>query len=90
MEKINLDQLKQGQKGITPIVAAFLVEAAIICLMRNGHQSGVTLKLEGDYEAHFELIWSDEMTAQMEKSWNDQREVTEYGATAIAALLLQN
>ena len=47
------------------------------------------IKVEGDYEIVFELSWSDDMTEQMQKSWNDQREVTEYGATAIAALLLQ-
>lgn len=88
MRKLNLDQLKLGQAGITPIIAAFLVEATVFCLMENGHQSGVVLKVVGDFEESFKLIWSDKVTAQMRKSWNDQKEVTEYGATALAALLI--
>lgn len=88
MRKLNLDLLKLGQSGITPIIAAFLVEATIFCLMENGHHSGVILKVEGDFQEAFELTWTGGVTEQMRKSWNDQKEVTEYGATAIAAILL--
>lgn len=87
MKKINLDELKSGQAGITPIIAEFLVEAAVFCLLENKHQSGVKLKGVGNYEKEFELHWTGSMTQQMKKAWKDRREATEYGATAIAALL---
>ncbi|MEM8527650.1 MAG: hypothetical protein AAGG68_23615 [Bacteroidota bacterium] len=88
MKQIDLDQLKLGQKGITPTIAAFLVEATIFCLVESGHASGTVLKVTGDFEEEVEVHWSGELTEQMRRSWKDQREVTEYGATAIAALLL--
>lgn len=89
MRKLDLDKLKFGQTGITPGIATYLVEAAVFCLMMNGHHSGTILKVEGDFTEEFKLIWTDKITDQMRKSWNDRREVTEYGATAIAALLIQ-
>lgn len=88
MRKLNLDTLKQGQTGITPNVAAFLVEAAIYCLAENGHQPGVTLNIEGDFTESFKIYWTEEVTEQMRRAWKDTKEVTEYGATAIAALLV--
>jgi len=33
MRKLNLDQLKLGQAGITPEVGSFMVQAAIVCLV---------------------------------------------------------
>ena len=40
MRKLDLDSLKKGQSGITPSVAAFIIEAAIFCL----HEMGINLE----------------------------------------------
>jgi len=88
MRKINLDQLKLGQAGITPEVGSFMVQAAIVCLVENGHQSGVTLKVEGYFEEKIQLIWSDKINKQVLRTWRDSNETVEYGATALSTLLL--
>jgi len=88
MRKLNLDQLKAGQLGITPEVGSFMVQAAIVCLIKNGHNSGVVLKVEGDFTEDIQLIWSAEINEQVLRTWKDANETVEYGATALSALLL--
>lgn len=68
MRKLNLDDLKNGQPGISPDVANFLTEAAIVCLIKNGHKSGVELKVEGFFEEKIQLIWSKEPDEQIFRS----------------------
>lgn len=48
MRRLNLDQLKEGQPGISKSAGNFLSEAGAFCLMKNGHQKGVELKVNGD------------------------------------------
>jgi len=88
MRKLNLDDLKAGQPGLSVRMAETMVEAAIICLVLNGHQSGVILKVEGDEEEKFQLLWTDKIDQQKINTWKDQREAVEYGASAIGILLL--
>lgn len=88
MRKLNLDDLKAGQPGLSLRMAEVMVEAAIICLILNGHQSGVILKVEGDKEETFQLLWTDEIDQQIINTWKDQKEAVEYGASAIGILLL--
>ena len=88
MRKLNLDDLKSGQPGISERMAGFLIEAAVVCLALNGHQSGVTITVTGDYKEEFEINWFEKLTEQKINSWKDLKEATEYGATAIALLLI--
>jgi len=88
MRKLNLDDLKLGQPGISKIMATFLVEATVVCLVLNGHKSGVILTVTGDIEENFQLFWTDEVTLQKIRTWKDKNEATEYGASAIAILLI--
>jgi len=88
MRKLNLDDLKLGQPSISKIMATFLVEATVICLVLNGHQSGVTLTVTGDITEKFQLLWSDKVSLQKIRTWKDKNEATEYGASAIAILLI--
>ena len=90
MKQINLDQLREGQPGISPDIAGFLVEAAVFCLVENGHQSGVVLEVEGHFTEKVKLLWAKEIDEQIRRGWLDIKEATEYGATALAALLLFN
>ena len=88
MRELHLDDLKLGQPGVTEQVAAFLVQAAIVCLVLNGHKSGVVLKVNGDYKEDFQLYWTDKIDEQTIRTWKDLKETAEYGATAIALLLV--
>lgn len=88
MRKLNLDDLKIGQPGLSPDIAKFLVEAAVVCLVEQGHQSGVTLKTEGDIQENIQIMWSNKINDQIKRGWKDTNEAAEYGATAIAALLI--
>ncbi|MEM9884983.1 MAG: hypothetical protein AAF849_03760 [Bacteroidota bacterium] len=54
----------------------------------NGYESGVKLEVKGEIEGIFEIIWSDAVDKSIIDSWNDAKEATEFGATALAILLL--
>ena len=88
MRTIHLNTLKEGIPGITVAIGAFLAEAAAYCLEIQGHKSGVILHVTGDYEAKFSLKWSENIDDSVKKAWADEKEATEYGATAIALLLI--
>jgi len=89
MRKLNLDDLKKGQAGISPKFAETMLEAAVFCLTENGHQSGVVLKIEGDITEKIQLFWSIKIDNQIRRSWQDLTEAAEYGATALGALLIK-
>lgn len=88
MRKLHLDDLKSGQPGLSPKAAAFMVEAAVVCLELNGHQSGVLLEVEGSYLETFQLYWTDKIDLRIINSWKDRKEAAEYASTAIALLLM--
>ncbi len=86
MEKLDLDLLKTGIPVISKKIGAFLAEAAAICLHLNGYKSGVTLISEGEVNNSVIVEWQDIVTDELLASWNDAKEATEYGATALAIL----
>jgi hypothetical protein len=88
VRKLNLDELKNGMPGLSEAVGCFILEAAIVCLTTNGHEPGVKLKVSGKYSETFEVVWSDGLDEQALRSWKDMNEATEYGATALALLLV--
>lgn len=88
MRRLNLDILKTGIPVISKKMGAFLAEAAAICLTLNGYQSGVQLKVDGEIEEIFVIEWNDKITQEILNSWNDAKEATEFGATALALLIL--
>ncbi len=54
-----------------------------------GHEPGTHLKVEGDFQAEFLLEWTQEIGDLEISSWKDLKEATEYGATALALLLMR-
>lgn len=86
--KLHLDTLKGGISGISRTYGAFLAEAIAVCLTSAGHESSVKLKVEGDFEAEFELEWHEEIGAAELSSWRDLKEATEYAAMGLAVLLI--
>lgn len=88
MRTLNLDKLQAGLPEVSPTFGALFAEAAAVCLTQMGHRSGVLLKVEGEFEADFLMEWTQEIGELEKKSWKDMREAAEYGATAIALLIL--
>jgi hypothetical protein len=88
MRKLDLNDLKKGMPGVSEAVGNFLAEAATVCLSLNGHHSGVKLEVEGTYQELFEVIWQEVPDESIINSWKDLKEAAEYGATAIALLLM--
>jgi len=87
MKNLHLDDLQKEVSGITKAIGNFLTEAAAYCLDAQGHQSGVVLKIVGDFEEEFSLHWTTKIDDKVKKAWADEKEATEYAATAIAILL---
>lgn len=83
-----MDTLKYGLPGITKTVGQFLWEAAVVCLEGNGHRPGARLNVFGEHETAFELEWSALEDENALRFWSDNNESVEYGATAIAVLVI--
>lgn len=88
MIELNLSKLKEGLPGISKTIGAYLAEAAAFCLTQNQHNSPVELSITGLYTQNLLVIWTDDITEQVKRSWRESIEATEYGATGIAILLL--
>jgi hypothetical protein len=85
---ISLESLRLGQPAISPAFGSFLAEACQVCLQAWGHQPGAVLSVKARPNQAFEVIWEAFYSDQMARSWHDQQEATEYGATAVAILLV--
>lgn len=90
IEPFNFDEIAQRYiPGITKVQVAQHIQACIICLDHNSHRSGVELAIKmarrNDY---IRLHWDEIVDDQMRRAWADLQEATEYGATAIAILLV--
>lgn len=88
-QKLFLDELENGLPGISKAWGKFLGEASSYCLTLKNHASGVEMTVKGDGETVFQVFWNNKITGQTRKAWNDTQELTEYGATGIAILLIQ-
>jgi len=88
MRKLKLDILQKGLPGITPIMGAYYMEAAIVCLVKNGHTSGVVLEVTGDYQLSFEISWDLPIDKNTIDSWREEKIATSHGAVGIALCLL--
>ncbi|MEM6347767.1 MAG: hypothetical protein AAF927_28015 [Bacteroidota bacterium] len=85
---IQLERLIEGLPAISPAFGAFLVEACQVCLAEGEHESGAELGVMGDINDMLTLHWAGELNDQIRNSWRDKGEATEYGATAMAILLV--
>ena len=85
---LDLNDLSGGLSAIKPKWGATLAEIAGVCLESQGHGQGVELCVVGHVEKCCTLSWPA-IDDQARRSWNDLREATQYGATAIAVLLVK-
>ncbi len=77
---------------VTLLSSAFgtiLANAAAVCLEDQKHNQGVLLTAIGQYKEEVRIVWppSDD---PMRRTWNDDEVATEYGAYAIAIMLMRH
>lgn len=85
-----LDELlKWDIPGITQTFAQNCVDACLVCLDNQNHSSGVVLGLYED--SHFQKVnlkWLQSFTIQLQRTWRDLTEATEYGSVGLAILVV--
>ena len=90
IKKINIDSLRNGIPVITEGLFGIHKESCIVCFGSNGHPSGVKLELLFDNKKdHCEVSYTGEITQRLIKSYADNKKTTDYGACAIALLLIR-
>lgn len=89
MRILNLDILQNGLPGITPVMGAFYMEAAIVSLIKNGFTSGVILKVNGAFEEEFKIQWSSQLTIFQVRSWREENHFYSAGAVGLSLLLIK-
>lgn len=85
---LDLNELGNGLPAITPEWGGALAQAAGVCLESQGHRQGVLLRVAGYVNNTYPLDWPL-INDQVRRTWADLQEATEYGATAIAVLLVK-
>jgi hypothetical protein len=85
-----LSELKKGCPGITQIWGNFLSEAVIMCFDYHKYASKTKILLDGINTGDYEVIWLDEVSEQLRRSWQDHKEMVSFGACGIAVLLVLN
>ena len=85
---LDLNELRNGLPAITPEWGSVLAQVAGVCLESQDHHQGVLLRITGYVNTTYPLIWPP-ISDQALRTWADHQEATEYGATAIAVLLVK-
>lgn len=90
VQSIDLERLHEGVCSYSPRKCEFAYEAAVYCLHIMGHESGVICRIHGALEESrtVEIVWSSELPNNVSASWDDEYELVEEGATAIALALI--
>jgi len=87
IKEIHLNTLLNETPGITRAVGETFAEAAAVCLEDQRHRSRTAMNVDGDFTGTFSIAWEG-TTAQMRRCWADLQFATEFGAYAIAVLLV--
>ena len=85
---LDLNDLGNGLPGIKKEWGIVLAQVAGVCLELLGHNQGVQLRVVGYANNTYSLRWPL-INAQSRRTWADHREATQFGATAIAVLLVK-
>ena len=85
---LDLNELRNGLPAVTPEWGSVLAQVAGVCLESQGHHQCVLLRITGHLDNIYALIWPP-VNDQALRTWADHQEATEYGATAIAVLLIR-
>lgn len=90
VQSIDLERLQEGVCSYSQKKCAFAYEAAVFCLHTMGHESGVVCRIHDTSEqsSTVAIVWSSEIGNNISASWDDEYEMIEEGATAIAPALI--
>lgn len=83
----NPESLLKGSTGVTERIIDYCLEAAVLCLQRQGHSSPKKGEITGDWNEVMSISWEHRNQKDLEISW-DIFDAIEQGATAIALLLV--
>jgi len=83
--QIHLNELKDATSAISPVQCDYFVEACVVALENQGHQSPVSIKVEGDFDKTFELTWAGDVKKE---GWREDRISVENGSIAVAFFLI--
>jgi len=86
---IDFGDLMNGNQCVTPVFGRFLAEIAVFCFNDMGHEDGVVLNIDGDYNKQCIVRWNIPIATNADRCYGDPIEVTEHAATAVAILLIQ-
>jgi hypothetical protein len=86
--KIFLSKIKNIE-AVTESAGTTYEEACLICFVDQNHKSGTKMKITGDYDNEFSVIWDNSINDRMRNYWNDDEFTTEQAAYGIALLLVQ-
>ena len=70
-QKLLLNELEKGLLGISIPWGRLLCEASSYCLELKNHQTGIEIKIKGDFDTTFQIQWKNQITEQIKNSWND-------------------
>lgn len=84
---IRLSNIALGMPGISPAVGAYLHENCVTLLHRCGHVAPTSMSLKGLINEPVSILWEDNVTEQIERSYADHLENTELSAVCISVLL---
>lgn len=90
IQQLNIESIKQGMPGITPVIGNYLYENCLVSLLKAGHTDGVALQVYGLSEETYNIHWQGIITDQMARSYQDNLETTEQGAVCLSVLLAQH
>ena len=86
LDVINLHDIYDYHPGLTPAIAAHLLEGCSVTLHRKRHQKGKKVVIWGDQAVHLILDWAVEVNERTERAWKDQNYATEHAAVCLAIL----
>ena len=84
---LRLRDIQGGMPGLRPAKARAFIEAAAVCLEDQGHEPGAHLHVSGYTTKKFSLQWEAPDESQR-RTYADEPEATEEGATAVAVALV--
>ena len=85
---LQLEKLTKNHRLISKNFGGFLAEACSVCFDDQKHKSGTTLMIRGYLKGHAVITWKFKVDNTIRASHNDPEVATEYGAYAIALLLI--
>lgn len=89
VKRIDLQSLATNVPAPTPFATGYHMESCMMCMDKAGHRSGVALPV--DFEGVSDtaiILWPGSVTATMVRTYVDENKRVDYGACALALLIV--